>query len=221
MTPARMMVGGMKPFILEQLENPRPPSEMGNYFDQYYNNGEGRFVRNPDCLITERAWHLFRETGAWGRPFWVIQGTTGGHKRWFSPVEKKLLRLRGLPTEPAEPGDLPYADFDERVVEQIMKHDLLQGRHAGLKRSKALLHGGYSSRQADEEKQVRTELIAWLEEQVKEFVPDVHKALMKLDAPRVRGGADQKEMERASEQAVENFIQTGKSHGGASPLKLI
>ncbi len=194
--------------VLEQLRDFPPPSEMGNRYDEV----KGEFVNNPDCLITERAWHMYRETRCWGRPYWVIQGPNGGHKRWFSNVEKQFLKLAGLPQEPPIPGDLPYAEFDEKVMEQLAKRDLMQKAQDTIGRKKGLLGGLQDARVAAEEQRLREELVKWLADQVTEAGEGVMESLMKLDAPRA--DIDVKEMERREETATENFIRTGRSAGG-------
>lgn len=204
---------GIPEGFLEQLEHPLPPSQMGNYYDKI----KGEFVRNPDCVITERAYWLYRETKCWGRPFWVIQGDEGGHKRWFSPVEKKFLKLAGLPPEPPAPGDLPYAEFDDRVMKRLQEWDLMKGIHSGLRRKKSLLHGLYSSRVEADERAFREQLVKWLAEQVTALDGEkITKALMRLDAPRSKD--DPKEMERMQETAEQNFIETGNTYGGMKLL---
>ena len=192
--------------IIEQLEMP-PPSEMGNYYDATL----GEFVRNPDCMITERAWHLWRETKCWGRPFWVIQGTKGGHKRWFSTLESKFLKLAGLPADPPIPGDLPYAPFDDRVMAQLEAYDLMRGVHGSLKRNKHLGNAQNAIRQERQEKEFREELVRWLACQVEEIAPDVTKGLMGMDAPR--RDLDVKKMHRMQEEAEQSFIETGRTNG--------
>jgi hypothetical protein len=213
MIPRHGMNSPLQLAVLEQLEHPLPPSKMGNYYDTVL----GRFVSNPDCLITERAYWLYRETGCWGRPYWVIQGTQGGHKRWFSPVEQKFLKLAGLPSDPPAPGDLPYAPFDERVMAKLTAQDMMKGTHSGLRFRKAKLGGVYDARYEDDETRFREELVAWLKTQVDEMDGErVTNSLMKLDAPRSK--LDPRVIEERAEQAEENFIKTGRTHGG---LKLI
>lgn len=203
MVPARFVMDE----VLEQLQHPLPPSEMGNYYD----HALGEFVQNPDCLITTRAWNLYRETECWGRPYWIIQGVNGGHKRWFTPIEKKLLKLAGLPSEPAVPGDLPFAEFDDRVKKQLQAQDLLRSVHARLKASRGQLIAQNALRQERQEREFREGLLKWLFAQVADIAPDVHKSLVDLDAPRI--DFDVKEMERLSEEAEENFIETGRTDG--------
>jgi hypothetical protein len=219
MTPEHLMGGGIMPDILEQLKDPDPPSAHGNYYDKHFDNGDGttgKFIRDPNCLITERAWRMYRETGCWGRPYWVIQGEKGGHKRWFTPAEQKLLRMAGLPHDPPAPGDLPYAEWDERVKVRLMQMDILRGEHGERRRCAALAKGHSAQEEREKELQLelRTKLISFLAEQVFEIAPDVYKGLLKIDAGRKQTTkAEQIKIERHMEQAEENFITTGSRSG--------
>lgn len=196
------------PMILEQLRHPLPPSEMGNYYD----HALGEFVRNDDCLITERAWHMYRETGCWGRPYWVIQGENGGHKRFFSQTEKKLLKLAGLPSEPPDPGDLPFAEFDNRVKNQLAAQDMLRGIQTRLKGAKEQGIAQNALRQERLERQFREGLLKFLFAQVADIAKDVHQSAIALDAPRMDSDRT-KELERLSEEAEAAFLETGRTDG--------
>jgi hypothetical protein len=218
MTPAH----AVDQYVLEQLEHPLPPSEMGNYWDphmKWVDDADGSeriglFVRNPDCLITEQAYWLYRETGAWAKRYWVIQGDKGGHKYRFTQVEQRLLRFMNLPTDPPVPGTLPYAPFDERVIAQMELLDMLKGLHGGLKRQRALLAGAMGTRRDADERKLREMVMVHLKEQAEQVGDDVHKALLKLDAPRRQRGSEQRDLEAASEIAEENFLETGRTNGG-------
>jgi hypothetical protein len=202
-----MIPGEAVPYeILDELENPAPPSARGNYYDKVLQ----KFVNNPDVLITERAWRMWKQFGAWGRPYWVIQGERGGHKRWFSNNEKKFLKLAGLPHEPSPPGDLPYAPFDERVMQQLRKQELLSHTHDRLLRTKQIDADAYRAREDATERQFRIELVDWLKLQVEQIAGDVHSSLSRLDAPRRDMSTAEIE---ALEKAEENFIETGHVAG--------
>lgn len=70
-----------------------------------------------DRSMVDRAqWHLWLETGQYGRMVWIVQGTKGGNQRNFSEWQKLLLARRNLPNEPPYPGQLEYADFDGRAL---------------------------------------------------------------------------------------------------------
>lgn len=212
MTPERLMVAGLMPDILEQLKDPDPPSAHGNYYDTV----KEEFVRDPNCLITERAWHLYRETGCWGRPYWVIQGERGGHKRWFTRAEQQLLRFAKLPTEPPAPGDLPYAEWDERVKEKLLQLDVLRGEHGERRRTAALAKGHSALEEKEKELQLelRQKLLGFLKEQVTEIGDEATKALLKVDAGRVRRDRfEQARIEEGMEKTEDNFLTTGSRSG--------
>jgi hypothetical protein len=101
----------------------------------------------------------YLQDGVLLQPFWVIQGSGGGHKVEFNDTEKKLLHHRGLPSEPPAAGDLPYAEFDQRVVRQVMKWDRLRQGYDSIQ------HANRLGRKAME-RQFREELVAWLAPQV-------------------------------------------------------
>lgn len=223
MTPAHLMEvkAGQKPslmsVILEQLQDPDPPSAHGNFYDKQFDNGDGttgKFIRNPDCLITEHAWQLYRETGCWGRPYWIIQGDKGGHKWEFTKAEKKLLMQAGLPRDPPRAGDLPYAEWDDKVKAKLMLLDMLRGQHGERRRAAAVAKGHSVQEEHEKELQLelRKNLVKFLADQVSEIAPDAHKALLEMDAPYVHHTKEETlRHEERMEQAEEDFIQTGDS----------
>jgi hypothetical protein len=76
-------------------------------------------------------WKFYHETGGpngglFGTRWWVIQGDKGGHRWNLSQGEMELRQLRGMPIHTPLAGTLPYAPFDERVVEQIVAEDRLR-----------------------------------------------------------------------------------------------
>lgn len=74
-----------------------------------------------DVLVSRFQQQMFRLHRVDARPCWVIQGTNGGHHAAYTKAMQEDHRALGLPTEPPKPGDLPYADFDERVVRQLVE----------------------------------------------------------------------------------------------------
>lgn len=191
--------------VLAQLERATPPQGS-------YDHVLEQYVPEDGCLITTRAWKLFQEYRCWGRPFWVIQGSKGGHKRWFSESEKRLLKHYGLPSEPAAPGDLPYAPFDNRVIDKLAQHDLLRdlnGRvraHLGTK--KILTLAGFRRREDENAREFRKVLLGWLSDQIAEIAPDVTSSLLALDAPR--RDIDVNALEARQEADDASFIETGR-----------
>jgi hypothetical protein len=197
---------GIEAGALAQLQAPSPPQG-------YWSEEAGQYI-DDGSTITTRAWHLYQETGCWGKPFWVIQGSKGGHKRWFDKDEQKMLFMAGLPVHPPTPGDLPYAPFDNKVVEALMKHDALREENGRIRTGLNLTIGGFRARQEAEARMFRIKFLSWLEDQVSEAGEGVPESLMKLDSPRV--DVDVRAIEQEEEEARERFIETGTFTGARS-----
>lgn len=86
-------------------------------------------------LIDRQTWELHRrierETGELVIPrrLWVIQGASGGHPFMVSPSEQKLRRELGQTPDVPSAGDLPYAEFDQRVLVALERYDLWRYVH--------------------------------------------------------------------------------------------
>ncbi len=113
-------------------------------------------------LVTGTQFRVFQETGRHSRPFFVVQGSNGGHKVYFSDAEKKLMRSRGYPDTLPAPGELPYAEFDNRTIDHIHRYDKLRRANGNAKRMAELSMG----QETELLRQNRKELLAWLEEQI-------------------------------------------------------
>lgn len=106
--------------IREALDGPNP--RAFGYYDQVL----GRFVRKRYLPISFQQWRLYRETGYYAQPLWVVQGRNAGHLRRWTEVQSTISQMNGGPPEPPVPGELPYAPFDMRVVEKLKYLDALQ-----------------------------------------------------------------------------------------------
>lgn len=115
--------------LIRDLDGPSPRE------DGYYDATLKRFVHLRDRECTLQQWRLWQSHGLYGIPWWVIQGERGGHKRWFSAPEKKALRYAGLPDEPPVPGSLPYAPFDGRVLDTVLRYDRFRRLESKLTRA--------------------------------------------------------------------------------------
>lgn len=85
-----------------------------------------RGKRPSDCPESERSpfvsdvqHEMFRVYRGYARPFWVLQGSRGGHQVTFSPWQQNVLLSKNLPPEPPQIGDLPFAPFDGRAIQQL------------------------------------------------------------------------------------------------------
>ena len=104
------------PRILGLLQE--PPRRHARWWEssRSFRKFDGSFA------ATDRlTYQLYQDTGMFGQRWWVIQGNTGGHRYLLNPTEKKLLgskadgRFQDVPLA----GDLPYAPFDQRVVQHL------------------------------------------------------------------------------------------------------
>lgn len=94
----------------------------------HYDAALGAYVSDGlPAVIDRRQWVLFRELGAFARPVWICQGASGGHKRAFTGLELRYLRAEGYPWDAAPaPGELDYAEFDGRTLDQLARLDRLR-----------------------------------------------------------------------------------------------
>ena len=72
------------------------------------------FANDYQCM-------MYRKHKVWARNCWIIQGSSGGHPIEYDVLEKAILQACGLPTDPPPLGTLPYAPFDERVINALRK----------------------------------------------------------------------------------------------------
>lgn len=79
----------------------------------------------------ELHWAQYRETGELVIPrrLWVIQGDRGGHPFAVSASEQMVRAEQGLPADVPSAGDLPYAEFDARVLRALERYDLFRFAH--------------------------------------------------------------------------------------------
>lgn len=162
----------------------------------------------PCDLITLTQWQLYREVpGYFARPFWVLQGTTGGHKAEFSEQEKALCRYAELPEDPPRIGDLPFAPFDQRVLKQIMRHNRLLALGVTLEQYRGMMGSGYEKYREDLARQLRAEHVGFLTTQL----ADVNDAFIHA-ANKGEMDNEQRtsiEWEKVEEASTAAFIETG------------
>lgn len=178
--------------ILDALNGPHP-RDIG-HFDEVLD----RFI--SDAQVTRQEWELYRTHKAIPLLFWIIQGPNGGHKRTFTPIEQKYLKLAGLPGEAPAPGSLPYAHFDQRTLFQLARRSRIHGMQARLSPN-----DDERSQQAVE---LRRQVVAYLGDQVGETLESA-----KLDLDGVRRSSDPKDDPTPKlEEAVDRYIETGSTN---------
>lgn len=190
----------------EALEGPNPRT-VGVWISDPSVPGGRRWV--SDSIVSLMQWNLYRETGCYGQRFWIIQGAHGGHKWRLSPAERAHLAVtHGMNPEQADtpyPGQLPYAPYDERVKQQIIRMDRLrQWRRAMAWEDRSSEKQGAAALVQEHRRALKRQYeeltLQWLDEQVYEAVSMASRAALAkvADAPPgdPRYNADQGAIER-------------------------
>lgn len=154
-------------------------------------------------------WKIFHETGRFARPFWVIQGARGGHKAFLTKEEALFLRAAGKKAELPAIGTLPYAEFDQRVVDHIVRFNRLRQMGLSLRDYRVRMRKGYKLHRAQVEKELRKQLVAWLDEQMAPehelFVDAARKGEVDAAAPRT-----DIDWEKVGAESEHHYIETGQ-----------
>lgn len=89
-----------------------------------------RWVAGPEAAwkVSRQQYEIYQEIGRYAEPWWVVQGTNGGHRKALFEWEQQLLwhTTNGALSRVPVAGELPYAPVDARVLTQIAKYDLLR-----------------------------------------------------------------------------------------------
>lgn len=161
--------------LIADLQGPDPESE----------EGQRLFI-----TVSRYQQEMFAKHRVHARPCWVIQGERGGHQVAFGESTKELCRAKGLPTEPPAAGDLPYAPFDERVVEQILSMSKLAKVRGDLGEFKKRYGSveNWKREKREELRAARAEFLRFLNHQLldgDEYIKDAVRQGETDDAPRV------------------------------------
>lgn len=155
--------------------------------------------KNPIPLCREQ-WDLFRATGCYAQAYWIVQGDHGGHKRRFTDIEAKVLRVARKPDRPPVPGALPYAPFDQRVLDKLLQLDqaLFWNRSIELDERKP---EDLDADMRDAAQAARSWLVTWLESQVDSALDSVSTLSNPLPIP-TSPDAKPLDWDRAREELV-------------------
>lgn len=109
--------GNIPPMYLEWFAGPNP-AILGEFFQ-----GEWRSTAPP---ISRKQWSFFHETGCLLQPYWIVQGTKGGHRYRLSNEEQTILEIKNGQKENPYPGQLPFATPDRRTFNALARSDLIR-----------------------------------------------------------------------------------------------
>jgi hypothetical protein len=164
--------------------------------------------RDSESMVSLTEWKLFQRTGYIGRPFWVIQGTTGGNKVGFTHEEGLLLEAEGYPPIAPPGGSLPYAPFDQRVVRQITRFNRLWQFKNNIQEYRESMGPGYERYRKGVDKELRKQLVAHLKEQMHDVAEDFIRAADLGELDNV--ARTEIDYDRLDQMNDEHFVETGK-----------
>lgn len=172
--------------------------------------GDLRWV--SDSFLSHAQWALFQETQCFPFLFWIIQGDQGGHKWQVSSTEQAFLTSIGKPdADTPQIGQLPYAEYDNRVKEKLVAADKLrQWRQRmswedrydrGVTEAGLILNGERKSQREAYAKQA----LDWLDSQVVDAVDDIPRRYLAkiLDSLPTSDDAPEARTERLHETLIE------------------
>jgi hypothetical protein len=165
---------------------------------------------DPDTLppgstfVSRLQWSLWQTHKRIAEPFWVLQGSRGGHLVRYDREHVLAAKAEGLPMEPPAVGDLPYAPWDERSRTQILQHNLLTDSRDFLKGLKG------KARKDAAMKEYRKRFVRWMAEQAEEPAEYFKRAFRTGEADDVK--IVEKDWEKADEMATQHYIDYGSYH---------
>ena len=118
--------------------------------------------------ISRRQWAVWQKTQCFMDPYWVVQGSGVGHKYRLSRQEAIVSALHGGQKDTPAPGELPYAEPDERMFGLLAQEDLVRKHLMGLNWVER--NGGKQTpQQAALNEHMRDQVWNWLSQQAGEW----------------------------------------------------
>lgn len=172
--------------VMDALQGPNPRT-----VGIWHTGADGIKRWISDSLVSLSQWQVYRATGCYSSRWWIIQGEHGGHRLAWGPVERAFWQAQGRPeAELPAPGALPYAPYDARVKEQVIRADRMRQWKQALawdERAKTKHEAARFVREHREglKRQLNATMLAFMDEQIKAAVADVSRAALQQfqDAP--------------------------------------
>lgn len=194
-----------------------PPEDQTTFWAEV-NGPDPKYLPEHETFLSSVQWQLWQTHKRIAEPFWVIQGSNGGHLVRYNSEHQMIAKAAGLPSQPPAPGDLPYAGWDARVERQLKRLNLLRQAEGDLDVFMRQNTGeGLRARKKDAAKAYRAEVAKWLADSQTEAMDHYIRAFKKDELP-ITGSSDAPDWEREEEKAVANYIETGTT-GGFSDVK--
>lgn len=168
------LVGGRSNPRVVELLGPHPRS-AGHYCSDYV---EGQFQCHckwkteswrggPCSIVTLTEYNIFKATGLVAFPYWIVQGTRGGHRTHFNDQEQSILKMLDLPHDPPAVGVLDYAPLDGHVLAAIAGLNRLIQFGNDLEAYRNAMRGdGYEKTLEEGERRLRELTVKCVEDQM-------------------------------------------------------
>lgn len=119
-------------------------------------------------MVTTYQYAMWKEFRCLARPYWCLQGSEGGTPMQYTMREVAILRANDLPTDVPNPGDLPFAPLDERVIRVLQERDKFRQLGGALDRLRdpAKAAADVKAEEAEAERIFRTEFVKWFKERM-------------------------------------------------------
>lgn len=195
--------------LLAELRGPHPRSQGHACFPGQCPCAlkANRWVDGTVGLIDRATWELFQETGHYGTRWWVIQGNQGGHRYRLDAIERKIARIKTGKSDTPAPGDLPYADYDGRVLAKVLEADRLK-LWKGLLDFTRRNHDQMDEEMRDLEQEANRLIWNWLDGQVDSAVEQIGRAGRHALADGSRRKVSVNDKDFDYEQIERDFIET-------------
>ncbi|MFA6167808.1 MAG: hypothetical protein WC700_14400 [Gemmatimonadaceae bacterium] len=161
--------------------------------------------------VTTYQYAMWREYRCLARPYWCVQGDEGGTPMKYSLREKAVLKAENLPTDVPNPGDLPFATLDERVIRVLAERDKFRQLGGALDRlrNKDKAVADIKAEEAEAETVFRTEFVKWFKARMEPNAEFIGTHLRKSEnggdfRPATAAEAN------AADQWEDHYIATGR-----------
>lgn len=181
--------------LLERLEGPAPRDREGWDWCPY---------------VSDVQHEMYRVHRVYARPFWVLQGHTGGHQVAFTPYQQNVCLAKRIDPKAPAIGSMPACPFDERVVTQLQRLNRIHQMDGSLERMrKSGTAEGADQATAEHEREIREAELAFLETQLTPLVDAALSVAKRSDARDHLQVVDPGAASAATE-ALQHYKQTGE-----------
>ena len=159
------------PEVRRALNGPHPRS-TGHHDAQ-----RKRWVGGPCAIegIDRGTYEVFKETGRYGKRWWVFQGK-GGHPIDVPWIRQKTAKLMGEPyPEPPSVGDLPYCEPGTRIFDRIAGYDKYRSWRYNIDWA-FRNHAHLSADETREAEEYAALMTHWWDSQIAEVMDEVPKS---------------------------------------------